>query len=51
MKIALIGDSLTGGRPGVPFIRKLEERYPGLTLGKSVKSLRTRLNIPTRYGL
>lgn len=60
LKIALIGDSLTEGRPGVPFIRKLKERYPGLTLvnlgkpGESVKSLHTRLNktkLDTDYDL
>jgi lysophospholipase L1-like esterase len=50
LKIALIGDSLTEGRPGVPFIRKLKERYPELTLvnlgkpGESVKSLHARLS-------
>lgn len=49
MKIGLIGDSLTEGRPGVSFINILKDRYPNMTLvnlgkpGESVKSLHTRL--------
>lgn len=53
MKIGLIGDSLTEGRPGVSFISYLRERYPNITfdnLGKSgetVKSLHARLTKST----
>ena len=49
MKIALIGDSLTEGRPGVSFYNILKEEFPNITfvnLGKSgetVKSLYMRL--------
>lgn len=49
MKIGLIGDSLTEGRPGVSFVNILKEKYPNIAfanLGKSgetVKSLHTRL--------
>lgn len=49
MKIALIGDSLTEGRPGVSFFNMLKEKYPTLqfiNLGKSgetVNSLYNRL--------
>ncbi|PFE07736.1 GDSL family lipase [Bacillus cereus] len=50
MKIGLIGDSLTEGRPGVSFVNILIEKYPGMTFinlgkpGESVKSLHTRLS-------
>ncbi|MFJ7953491.1 SGNH/GDSL hydrolase family protein [Lysinibacillus sp. NPDC096418] len=53
MKVGLIGDSLTDGRPGVPFSNLLKEKYPSITfinLGKSgetVKSLYTRLTKTT----
>lgn len=49
MKIALIGDSLTEGRPGVSFASRLKERFPKdsfINLGKpgeTVKSLHSRL--------
>lgn len=49
MKIALIGDSLTEGRPGVSFFNILKEKFPDITFvnlgkpGESVKSLYTRL--------
>src|SRR5690625_91302 len=49
MKIALIGDSLTEGRPGVSFFNILKEKFPNITYvnlgkpGESVKSLHTRL--------
>ncbi|WP_394189608.1 SGNH/GDSL hydrolase family protein [Paenisporosarcina quisquiliarum] len=49
MKIALIGDSLTEGRPGVSFVKFLKEKFPTITFvnlgkpGESVKSLHTRL--------
>ncbi|MGE7839506.1 SGNH/GDSL hydrolase family protein [Lysinibacillus sp. NPDC093712] len=49
MRVALIGDSLTEGRPGVSFSNLLQEKYPDITftnLGKSgetVKSLHSRL--------
>lgn len=49
MKIALIGDSLTEGRPGVSFFNILKEKFPNITFdnlgkpGESVKSLYTRL--------
>ncbi|MGN7478211.1 SGNH/GDSL hydrolase family protein [Solibacillus silvestris] len=49
MKIALIGDSLTVGRPGVSFVNILKEKFPNITFdnlgkpGESVKSLYTRL--------
>ena len=49
MKIALIGDSLTEGRPGVSFANMLKERFPNdsfVNLGKpgeTVKSLHSRL--------
>ncbi|WP_449536374.1 SGNH/GDSL hydrolase family protein [Ferdinandcohnia sp. Marseille-Q9671] len=49
MKIGLIGDSLTEGRPGVSFVPILKERYPMLFFdnlgkpGESVKSLYSRL--------
>ena len=54
MKIALIGDSLTEGRPGVSFASLLKERFPSdlfVNLGKpgeTVKSLYSRL---TKTGL
>ena len=54
MKIALIGDSLTEGRPGVSFANMLKERFPKdsfVNLGKpgeTVKSLYSRL---TKTGL
>ncbi|QQZ07640.1 GDSL-type esterase/lipase family protein [Heyndrickxia vini] len=49
MKIALIGDSLTEGRPGVSFFNILKKKFPDITFvnlgkpGESVKSLYTRL--------
>lgn len=49
MKIALIGDSLTEGRPGVSFFNILKEKFPHITFvnlgkpGESVKSLYNRL--------
>ncbi|RFB11419.1 SGNH/GDSL hydrolase family protein [Bacillus sp. HNG] len=49
MKIGLIGDSLTEGRPGVSFVNILKENYPKITFdnlgkpGETVKSLHTRL--------
>ncbi len=49
MKIALIGDSLTEGRPGVSFSNILKEKFPEITFvnlgkpGESVKSLYNRL--------
>lgn len=49
MNIALIGDSLTEGRPGVSFSNRLKEMFPNFTFvnlgkpGESVKSLYTRL--------
>ena len=49
MKVALIGDSLTEGRPGVSFVNILKEKFPSdsfVKLGKpgaSVKSLYSRL--------
>lgn len=60
MKVALIGDSLTDGRPGVSFSNFLKEKYPNITfvnLGKSgetVKSLHTHLTktqLDTDYDL
>ncbi len=54
MKIALIGDSLTEGRPGVSFVSILKESFPNdlfVNLGKpgeTVKSLYSRL---TKTGL
>lgn len=50
MKIGLIGDSLTEGRPGVSFVNILEQKYSSITFvnlgkpGESVKSLHTRLS-------
>ena len=49
MKVALIGDSLTEGRPGVSFVNILKEKFPNgsfVNLGKpgeTVKSLYSRL--------
>jgi lysophospholipase L1-like esterase len=49
MKIGLIGDSLTEGRPGVSFFNILKEKFPNFTFvnlgkpGESIKSLHTRL--------
>ena len=60
MKIALIGDSLTEGRPGVSFYNILKEKFPVITFvnlgkpGESVKSLYTRLKkekLETDYDL
>ncbi|MBD8032214.1 MULTISPECIES: SGNH/GDSL hydrolase family protein [Solibacillus] len=60
MKIALIGDSLTEGRPGVSFHTLLEDRFPNITFvnlgkpGETVKSLYTRLldkNLEGNYDL
>ncbi|PFE11797.1 GDSL family lipase [Bacillus cereus] len=50
MKIGLIGDSLTEGRPGVSFVNILEQKYSSITFvnlgkpGESVKSMHTRLS-------
>ncbi|WP_242143021.1 MULTISPECIES: SGNH/GDSL hydrolase family protein [unclassified Bacillus cereus group] len=50
MKIGLIGDSLTEGRPGVSFVNILKRKYPNITFlnfgkpGETVKSLHTRLS-------
>ncbi|MFF2754097.1 SGNH/GDSL hydrolase family protein [Psychrobacillus sp. NPDC058041] len=50
MKVALIGDSLTEGRPGVSFYNILEEKFPNYTFvnlgkpGETVKSLHKRLS-------
>lgn len=49
MRIGLIGDSLTEGRPGVSFFHLLQKQYPHMTFvnlgkpGESVKSLHSRL--------
>ncbi|MBH0171583.1 SGNH/GDSL hydrolase family protein [Fictibacillus sp. 18YEL24] len=49
MRIGLIGDSLTEGRPGVSFFKLLQKQYPRMTFvnlgkpGESVKSLHSRL--------
>lgn len=49
MRIGLIGDSLTEGRPGVSFLKLLQKRFPHITFvnlgkpGESVKSLHSRL--------
>ncbi|WP_144703032.1 SGNH/GDSL hydrolase family protein [Fictibacillus phosphorivorans] len=49
MRIGLIGDSLTEGRPGVSFFKLLQKQYPHMTFvnlgkpGESVKSLHSRL--------
>ncbi|WP_416730610.1 SGNH/GDSL hydrolase family protein [Fictibacillus sp. JL2B1089] len=49
MRIGLIGDSLTEGRPGVSFFILLQKQYPHMTFvnlgkpGESVKSLHSRL--------
>lgn len=49
MKIGLVGDSLTEGRPGFSFLNILSEKYPDDTFdnlgkpGETVKSLHTRL--------
>ncbi|MEH7384664.1 SGNH/GDSL hydrolase family protein [Bacillus sp. JJ1521] len=60
MKIGLIGDSLTEGRPGVSFVNILKEDYPDISFdnlgkpGESVKSLHTRLTkvkLETNYDL
>ncbi|KZZ84587.1 SGNH/GDSL hydrolase family protein [Bacillus sp. SJS] len=60
MNIALIGDSLTEGRPGIPFSRLLKEQFPGFrfdNLGKggdTVLSLYARLSkkkLPSPYDL
>src|SRR5690625_4897907 len=53
MKIGLIGDSLTEGRPGVSFITILKDKYPHIVFnnlgkpGESIKSLYTRLTKTT----
>lgn len=60
MKIALIGDSLTEGRPGISFAHILKERFPNMTFvnlgkpGETVRSLHTRLlktKLDTNYDL
>lgn len=50
MKVALIGDSLTEGRPGISFVTLLSQKYPIITFdnlgkpGETVTSLYTRLS-------
>ncbi|WP_026909147.1 GDSL-type esterase/lipase family protein [Paucisalibacillus globulus] len=60
MKVGLIGDSLTEGRPGVSFFSILQEKYPSITFinlgkpGETIKSLYTRLDktkLDTNYDL
>ncbi|WP_099355099.1 SGNH/GDSL hydrolase family protein [Fredinandcohnia onubensis] len=60
MKIGLIGDSLTEGRPGVSFVEILKENYPSVSFdnlgkpGETVKSLHARLTktkLETNYDL
>ncbi len=60
MKIGLIGDSLTEGRPGISFHHILKEKYPSITFfnlgkpGETVKSLHARLaktELDTYYDL
>lgn len=60
MKIGLVGDSLTEGRPGVSFFNILKERFPNDTIvnlgkpGETIKSLHTRLTkvkLDTDYDL
>jgi lysophospholipase L1-like esterase len=60
MKVGLIGDSLTEGRPGVSFYNILKGNYPSVTLdnlgkpGETMKSLHTRLTktkLDTDYDL
>lgn len=60
MKIGLIGDSLTEGRPGVSFVDILKEKYPSISFdnlgkpGETVKSLHARLTktkLETNYDL
>lgn len=60
MKIGLIGDSLTEGRPGVSFVDILEENYASISFdnlgkpGETVKSLHARLTkttLETNYDL
>jgi lysophospholipase L1-like esterase len=60
MKVGLIGDSLTEGRPGVSFFKILKENYPNITFdnqgkpGESVISLHNRLSkskLDTDYDL
>ncbi|MGE7987086.1 SGNH/GDSL hydrolase family protein [Lysinibacillus fusiformis] len=49
MKVGLIGDSLTEGRPGVSFYNLLKLQYPQISFhnlgnpGETIKSLFTRL--------
>ncbi|MDW0117714.1 GDSL-type esterase/lipase family protein [Sporosarcina thermotolerans] len=49
MKVGLVGDSLTEGRPGVSFSKILQKQYPHLTFdnlgkpGETVRSLHDRL--------
>lgn len=60
MKICLIGDSLTEGRPGVSFTKILEKKYDNVTFinlgkpGETVKSLHERITktkLDTDYDL
>jgi lysophospholipase L1-like esterase len=60
MKIGLIGDSLTEGRPGVSFVEILKENYPSISFdnlgkpGETVKSLHARITktkLVTNYDL
>lgn len=49
MKVALVGDSLTEGRPGVSFAEILKKRFPAISFdnlgkpGETIKSLHKRL--------
>lgn len=49
MRVGLVGDSLTEGRPGVSFAKILQEYYPHITFdnlgkpGETIKSLHERL--------
>ncbi|MBS4172699.1 GDSL-type esterase/lipase family protein [Bacillus sp. FJAT-49736] len=60
MKVGLVGDSLTEGRPGVSFSKLLMEKFPDINIvnlgkpGETVKSLHTRLTktiLTTDYDL
>lgn len=60
MKVGLIGDSLTEGRPGVSFFNILQSNYPTITFinlgkpGETMKSLHSRLTntkLDTDYDL
>src|SRR4051812_34743749 len=54
MKIALIGDSLTEGRPGVSFATILKEKFPMdsfVNLGKPGETVKSLYNRLTKAGL